>query len=148
MITPKKKPCKECGNVTYIFSKGRCKPCAAASYKPIRKSNKNGNENKEYYKRAWDSHKTKSCEECGKGLPEFNPAYISHIISKGSNTALRSDIRNHLLLCVGCHHKYEFGDRSSMQTYERVQAIRLELIREYYKVSKASDIPLQSLPRK
>ena len=145
-INRKKKQCNTCGDVTYLFSKGRCKPCSMQSYKPIKKSNKNSNENQQYYKLAWDSHRVKQCEECDKALHEFNPCHISHIISKGSNPAVRSDLRNHPLLCMDCHQTYEFGNRKAMRTYHKAQAIRLELMQEYYNVSKASDIPPQSPP--
>lgn len=32
VIKQKKKPCKECGTVNYIFSKGRCKNCSQKAY--------------------------------------------------------------------------------------------------------------------
>ena len=49
MITPKKKICSECQKESYIFSKGRCKPCAAKSYgKPKAISDKREKELKTY----------------------------------------------------------------------------------------------------
>ena len=40
MIPRKKKTCKECGKEDYIWSKGRCKPCASKSYKKLGPSKK------------------------------------------------------------------------------------------------------------
>lgn len=136
----KLKICVDCGKECYYFSKKRCKPCAQKSYSKPKSTNKNSQKNNDYYKLAWDSHEDKSCMECGCSLREFNPAFISHILPKNVLPSARYDIRNHLLLCLGCHQTYEFGDRKGMKTYPIAQSIKVELMREYYGVKTASEL--------
>lgn len=78
--------------------------------------------------------------ECGKGLTEFSPAYISHILPKNVLPSARYDIRNHLLLCMDCHQTYEFGDRKNMVTYPIAVRVRVELLSEHYGVKRASEL--------
>ena len=142
----KDKVCSGCGKTTKLWKSKPplCKYCAykdksseskGLSFSP--KLNKHSNENAKYYKEAWESHKVKKCEECGVLLPAFSPHYISHYISRGANTALRNDIRNHALLCREHHHQFEFGDRKGMAIFERYQKVKVELLREYYLGDKA-----------
>lgn len=141
MITLKKKICKECGNEDYIFSKGRCKPCASKSYaKPPKLSDKGKasvKANKIYYQVQIDTHKAKNkgkciCEECGKEIKEPKGNNVSHIISAGANKALYLEPLNSFILCVQHHLQWEGGDRKSMNIYEEAMERKLELTRKYY----------------
>jgi ribosomal protein L37E len=120
MITRKKKKCKECGNDSYIWSKGRCKKCASRSYKGIGPS-KNVKEkidlDTKFYEEIW-SERPHYCEECDKGLGNKWERYMfSHILSKGSQPKLRHVKENINILCLECHQKWEFGDKKSMDIY-------------------------------
>lgn len=88
--------------------------------------------NKEYYIQSWEAAESHHCKECGVYLPFFNPAFISHIISKGSHAGLKFHPRNHFILCFNCHQKYEFGDRKSMKIYEEGERIKSELLLGFY----------------
>jgi ribosomal protein L37E len=80
MITRKKKKCKECGNDSYIWSKGRCKKCASRSYKGIGPS-KNVKEkidlDTKFYEEIW-SERPHYCEECDKVLETSGSGICSH----------------------------------------------------------------------
>lgn len=61
-----------------------------------------------FYKWVWDI-KPHWCENCGKPLQEFSPAFISHIKTRGAHTELRYDPMNTNTLCFDCHNKWEFA---------------------------------------
>lgn len=128
MVKRKEKACKNCNTTSFIFGRGLCSKCYRKQLKPVKRGNKNAKKNHDYYKRAWDSHENKVCEECGIGLVSYSPAYISHVITKGANISLAYDISNHLLLCLNCHHRYEFGDRKTMRIHEKAEQIKLSLM--------------------
>jgi hypothetical protein len=94
--------------------------------------NKNGKKNSDFYKKAWASRSTHTCDECGAYLSSFSPTYISHIIARGANIYFAHDLRNFNLLCGSCHHRWEFGDRKNMLVYPKNQEIKQQLLNEYY----------------
>jgi hypothetical protein len=120
MIERKKKTCKECGNEDYIWSKGRCKPCASKSYKKLGPSNnvkEKIDTDTRFYDEVW-SERPHYCDECEKYLGNKWERYMfSHILSKGSQPKLRHVKANINILCFDCHHKWEFGDKKSMEIY-------------------------------
>jgi ribosomal protein S27E len=120
MITRKKKKCKECGNEDYIWSKGRCKPCASISYKkpgPSKNVKEKIDLDTKFYEEIW-SERPHYCEECDKSLGSKWERYMfSHILSKGSQPKLRHVKANINILCLECHQKWEFGDKKSMDIY-------------------------------
>jgi len=120
MIPRKKKTCKECGNEDYIWSKGRCKPCASKSYKkpgPSKNVKEKIDLDTKFYEEIW-SERPHYCEECDKSLGNNWERYMfSHILSKGSQPKLRHVKSNINILCLECHQKWEFGDKKSMDIY-------------------------------
>ena len=85
--------------------------------------------------------KPHKCEECGAPLPDvflcedgsvMSRWQYSHIITKGSRPDIRRDPDNFNRLCMEHHHKWEFGDRTSMRIYESNMKT-MEILRERYK---------------
>lgn len=67
----------------------------------------------------WDI-KPHWCENCGKPLKDYSPAFISHIKTRGAHTELRYDPINSNMLCFSCHRKWEYGtqkERERMYIY-------------------------------
>lgn len=109
MIKRKKKVCNECGKEDYIFSKGRCKPCAQKSYgKPKAKkkfiapiSKGQADRLAVYRKRKHKFMKANPyCKVCGKDATDLH-----HI--KGRIGKDLIDVDNFLAVCRGCHTKIE-----------------------------------------
>jgi hypothetical protein len=154
-LRPKQRECKGCGNIRYIFSKGRCAGCAALDRakekgknpKPrpkqtrIPSSSAKGVAMKEldkkFYHEIW-SEREHYCEECFELYGNSNPAMahlgqflkpfmFSHIMTKGAHPALRHVKLNINLLCFKHHQEWEFGKRSEMRIFENNQSIILEL---------------------
>lgn len=120
MIERKKKPCSECGEHQYIWSKGRCKQCASKSYRKLGPS-KNVSEkidaDTRFYDEVW-SERMHICEECMRDLGSRWERYMfSHILSKGSHPSLRHDKENINILCFDCHQEWEFGHKRDMRIW-------------------------------
>jgi hypothetical protein len=99
---------------------------------PLKRVNKNANRNQKFYREAWKA-KPHFCEECNIYLGEIlRSEFISHIIAKGSNSFLRSDLRNANVLCFNHHTQWETGDRKSMRIFEKNQFVIETLKRKYY----------------
>lgn len=130
MILRKKKICKGCDTEQYIFSKGYCQRCTPK--KPVKKKNKNAKTNQDFYELALLESKDKTCENCDCEIPFPSAVNISHIISKGSNSFVRSHPLNYFYLCHRCHDIYEFHDRASMRIYEEAVKRKQIITKEYY----------------
>lgn len=152
-LKPKKKKCSGCGHMKIIWSRGRCIDCARRQdTKPLNQSsikrNTNGinktskkrdavrQKDRLLYEAVW-SEREHHCEECaalyGKGSRSFlgnqmEPFMFSHILTKAAHPKLRHVKDNINLLCLDHHHAWEFGERSSMQIFERNQRKILELL--------------------
>lgn len=88
--------------------------------------------NKKFYRYAWKIATPKVCEECGKPLENYDPTYISHILSRGESPQTAYDLRNFNLLCARHHEMWESKiTRKSMRIYERNQKI-ISILREEY----------------
>jgi hypothetical protein len=100
-----------------------------------------------FFRETWDNS-DKQCEECRSLLgndgaylgEDFNPSFISHIISKGSDTRMRHDSRNINMMCHYHHAQWEFGDRSKMKINKKNQEIILNLKSEYNGRDKLRDV--------
>lgn len=109
MIPRKKKICKECGEETYIFSKGRCKFCASKTYKKPNQISKKQQENKRkqsserdvYFK--YHIERCKHSEETGKPIYEPTRANVCHIFDKGRHKSLQSNLDNYVYLTIQEH---------------------------------------------
>ena len=93
--------------------------------KPITKKKSFRKEDRDFYNKIWAS-RPHHCEECGTSLEAMvkaNGDPISHLFShrhsKGARQDLRLDPQNMDLLCPSCHRQWEFGDRKSMDIYEK-----------------------------
>jgi 5-methylcytosine-specific restriction endonuclease McrA len=85
-----------------------------------------------YYRQCFE-YSNKICEECETQLGEkWDPYFVAHIISKGNNTDLRWDERNHVILCPDHHNQFDSMDRSKMKIYAETERVRQELNYEYY----------------
>ena len=97
----------------------------------LKNSNKNSAKDEVFYRSAW-KELPHQCINCHLPLRGYSRSYISHLISKGSNTALRHDIRNVVPMCYDCHQTFEFGKRSEMKIWPELQErIRLLLLEHY-----------------
>lgn len=145
MIKRKKKVCKECDKLTYLFSKGRCKSCASKSYKSAQSKVTTAQQQinsqlKQTYKLI-DSVRPQMCESCGS---TSRPLSHSHTISVGrckriGKPELISDEGNIVLECFGasgyCHEIWEHGSlaqQKQLRTFEQKVAYIKEHDPELY----------------
>jgi hypothetical protein len=151
MIERKKKLCKGCETLQYLFSKGRCQKCAAKEGKKLVSKPKNPILPTDRHKKAKDAERLamsafwasqqdelgycycKECELLGRSEKEsslgfeMNPYNVAHIISKGANPSFRCDLRNFVLLCAEHHNQFDCAARSEMRIYEETELIRQKL---------------------
>jgi hypothetical protein len=73
-------------------------------------------------------NKPHNCEECDMPLPEVFEdengdivmiAQYSHILGKQAWPEFRHNPENFNRLCMGCHDKWDHGDKRSMKIYEK-----------------------------
>lgn len=150
MIERKKKVCKVCEKLDFIFSKGRCKQCASKDYKkpqskpkailPTERHKKAKDAERAAMSAFWASKQDelgycycKECELLGRSEKqsnlgfEMNPYNVAHIISKGSNPSFRCDLRNFVLLCAEHHNQFDCASRETMKIYAETEVIRQKL---------------------
>lgn len=96
--------------------------------------------NEKYYRYCYN-HSNLSCENCGKKVysctniyNNYSSVYISHILSRGSNPKMAHDPRNHNVLCLHCHNKWEFGNKKEMLIYFDNLVVIDEIKRDYYSI--------------
>lgn len=115
MIPRKLKPCKECGEDSYLWSKGRCKRCVSKSYGGIKPTVNNEraklqkqqfNTDREFYLEVWNE-RPHVCINCNCNLGEINLLYFHHIIRKSTYPQFRYDKDNIAILCGQCHNQVE-----------------------------------------
>lgn len=142
MIEQKFGTCQGCGHNRPINSKGLCPDCVylknhgetrfeanirkkrekKITYKSIKRKSirfkkKEPTGELEMFCEIWEERPHYcSNKNCGRFLGhEMNIQFFSHRKSKGAYPELRLCKENVDLLCAGCHHVYEFGDRSKIQ---------------------------------
>lgn len=117
--------CKGCGRKRLIVNRTRmlCDRCNQErlhgcsreerySKKQRVKKSKTSSGELALFKEIW-SEREHICCKCGRVLLEpMRVHYFSHIHSKGARPDLRLNKDNIELLCMECHHKYEFGSRN------------------------------------
>lgn len=147
MLERKRKECKGCGGMEYIWAKGKCKKCYMLGKKSSRVF-KVTDRYKEVKDSEYSAMRTKwrtlemrdggvYCMECGKDLGgEMQPGNMAHVLSKGSYPSFRCDLRNLVAMCYE-HHQMMDGQvdgkvRSDMGCYEELMDISNKLKREYY----------------
>lgn len=112
MIVQKKKICNECGNLDYIFSKGRCKQCASKGYKLKKISPKKVKEKKEtsdIRSVYFDYHvsKCKKSEESGCNIIEASRVNICHILPKRRYESVQGHLDNYIYLTPDEHSRFD-----------------------------------------
>jgi hypothetical protein len=126
-----KKECIQCSKVNWVQnSRGVCTECVYKNNhrgmsrievskskqrsKPFKMNKKTGE--LELFKEIWQE-RAHYCENlnCLKFLGHvLNIQFFSHRKSKGAYPELRLSKKNIDLLCVSCHHEWEFGDRNKI----------------------------------
>ena len=120
MIKRKKRPCKDCGKESYIFSHGRCKVCSMKSYggiqstpKPIKKyTPKTQKKNKErsqernvYFK--YHIERCYKSDESGKLIGEANRSNICHLFDKSRHPSVQANLDNCIYLTLQEHTDFD-----------------------------------------
>lgn len=119
-MKPKKKPCSICFKESYIWSKGRCKPCSVKSYGTLKKVSEKGlnkkQEKKEllredfrFYLSVWKERKH-SCVICDKYLGETPLTWMfHHLLEKSKHPQFRHTKDNIAIVCLTCHDQVTRG---------------------------------------
>lgn len=114
----KKKVCKECSNLDYIFSKGRCKRCASKEYasniqkNKIKKAVISGSSNKNFLM-PLIAESPDNCQCCNESIMYFkrinSPVICAHILEKRNENFLivSSNKKNIVFLCDYCHNGFD-----------------------------------------
>lgn len=118
--------CKGCGKVRHIVNRTKCL-CDECNYRRLHQGlsrkdvayRKHRERKSQFrvptgelamFKEIW-MEREHVCVKCGKRLSEpMRVHYFSHIKSKGAYPELRLCKENIEMLCMECHHKYEFGN--------------------------------------
>ena len=145
MLERKKKICRGCGELSFLWARKMCKACDYKENPPKSdikrtaiKYKKRETGELEFMKMVWEAS-AHNCEECGVYLPEFSPAFISHILSKGAAGEHRLNPVNVNILCYAHHQQWEFGDKKSMKIFPKNMKTIMELKRSASERTK-SDI--------
>jgi hypothetical protein len=113
MIIRKKKKCIECGDETYIFSRGRCKVCASKQNVSRGTIQSGSSElNRWFSERRLEM--TGKCQHCGKSSCNNSDQYfkfsIAHILPKKIFKSVATHPLNWVELCFwspSCHTNYD-----------------------------------------
>lgn len=108
MITRKKKICKECGQETFIFSKGRCKNCSMKDYGRIKKKPAKKDENLEQF---FDKHlqllqQKPYCIETNK-LLTLGKIHIAHLLPKRNHKSVATSDNNVVYVSWEVHQDFD-----------------------------------------
>lgn len=156
MIERKKKECKGCGEMHYIWAYGKCKKCHMLGKKPYLTRKPVGAIVTQKHKEKKDAEYTAMrvrwkelqmmfgdvfCMECYKPLgDEMQPMYMAHVLSKGSFPSFRCDLRNIVPMCMEHHTmmdaQVDGKTRKDMRVYPELKEIEDKLKQEYYKKPK------------
>lgn len=75
------------------------------------------------------------CACCSCRIWEAGPGNFSHLLAKSTYPSLRLDPRNIWIVCLDCHHDWDFGNRNQIKfKAKRKRAAELKL--EYYQKQK------------
>ena len=141
----KKKICVECGKESYLFSRGRCKPCSQKSYgqdlskdrtnKTIKLHKEPRKESGEIlaFRMIWEE-RPHHCQVCGVNLPVFDHWNYMHVLSKGSFPKFRLLKECIVLACRDCHTQYDCGSTKDDPKFKWVLELKQKLKQKYYGV--------------
>lgn len=108
-IKQNKRECNECGEVDYIFSRGRCKRCAYISYGSISRGNRKIKPNRaNFFKEQIDiiQNTNSGCQECNKPL-SGRTYEVCHILDKSSYPSVGEEPSNIMFYCSDCHNEFD-----------------------------------------
>ncbi len=126
MIEQKKKICKNCKTLQFLWSKGRCKQCAyIEDASPIKKvsdkkkaSFPKSNELSPYFSyHVSQIEKNPYCINCGAGM-QASHFHVCHILPKAYFPSVKSNLDNAVYMCtsilggLGCHEEYDSSQNS------------------------------------
>lgn len=86
--------------------------------------------NEKFYHWMW-RNKINVCEETGMPLYEYNPKFISHLLSRGAYPEMAHDPRNINILNPEAHHQWENGNRKQMLIW-RENKRKIEILKTEY----------------
>lgn len=135
----KKKICKSCGTEQFLFSKGRCKPCATKEdFKPLVRTPiiqrnyiipKQSEKNKEYRKSQsairnsyFDYHipLCKFSEEDGSPIYGATRANICHLFYKRTYKSVQANVNNFVYLTLDQHTRFDqLLDKNDFKALEK-----------------------------
>jgi len=128
-IMPSKKICVSCRKLTYLFSKGMCKICAAASYSKGRLGSAQLKSDIDFYNSLWTTD-IKYCMNCNSKIiaPTLHDKMwcSHHILPKSKYPEFRHDKRNIAILCRKCHAEAE----SAISYHKMIIYVHLENIKQ------------------
>lgn len=142
MIKRRKKPCKDCGQERYMFSRGRCQPCAKKTYKkpgPAKDVVKKIDADTAFYQEIWDEREH-YCVECVAKHGKNNHSHLgdewkrfnfAHILGKGAHPKFRHIKDNITLLCYSHHSQLDAGKKKEMKIWPFIQERSLEIMQRY-----------------
>ena len=154
-IKIKVKECKSCQEERKIFARGLCGQCyqreqqekqrekAKTKDKKIhkipfrsKKGMKTANEDSRFFRSIWKARPHQS-EISGEHLgDDFNPVFMSHVLTKASYPKFRHKKDNIILTTFSEHQEWEFGDRTKEAfkvKFDKALQRAGKLIIEYYK---------------
>lgn len=138
----KKKICKVCESVQYLWARGMCKACASKN--PKEKSGLKEASKKPLFKPTGElvlfqtiwATRPHFCAVCKCKLEKFDVWFFSHILSKGSFPRFRLYEKNIVLKCREHHHEWETKSNKDLVKKDGrwLPLIQLHdtLIHEYY----------------
>lgn len=119
-IEVKKKICRICSTLQYIWSKGRCKKCTSIenASSPNKSKDKNNdvpksNELAPYFiYHVAQIDKNPVCANCGCGI-KASYFHVAHILPKSKYPSVKANLDNAVYLCTsilggnGCHEMFD-----------------------------------------
>jgi len=142
MIARKKKTCSDCGEERYMWSKGRCQPCAKKTYSklgPAKNTPKKIDIDTAFYQEIWDEREH-YCVECVAKLGRVDAAFLgrdwiranfAHILGKGAHPRFRLVKENIVLLCYSHHSQLDFGKKKELKIWAFIEERSLEIMKRY-----------------
>lgn len=90
---------------------------------------------KKLFFQIWNNRKHQ-CFACDAYLGEEPLAhYFAHILSRGAYPKFKLVPWNIVLMCLNCHHEFDFGD-CNLERFNSVNEIKQQLKEHYYDETK------------
>ena len=117
MIKQKKKKCVKCGRIDYLFSKGRCKPCATKDYGGIKRTSVKKSKAKKSVRTDLDAFftvhitrlvKTPYSFESGVFISNPSRINIAHLFPKRNHKSVATEGYNVVYLTWQEHTDFDY----------------------------------------